>query len=128
MKAPYKRIRLAKGATTPFKGVLMSDAALAQIITDLEKKAKLAALAAEKVKRELTAERKSNATICQAKITAEQSKLKGCNDDKERQRVIYESALKKCDKNAPWYKSPFFGYVMGNVVAGGVCAAVSASR
>lgn len=106
----------------------MSDAALAKLITDFEKKLKLARLDADKLKRDLEAEQKSNKVVCQAKVTAEQAKVQACKDDKQRQRGIYETALKKCSKSPPWYKSPFFGYVMGNLVAGGVCAAVSVGR
>lgn len=123
-----KRVRLEQGKPAPFSGVLMSNAALAKLISDYERKLKVAVLDTEKTKRELDAEQKTHKVICQAIVTAEQAKLEACKDDKERQRVIYETALKKCSKDQPWFKTPFFGYIMGNVVAGGVCAAVSVSR
>lgn len=99
----------------------MSDAALAKLISDYEAKIKLADLATEKLRRDLAAEQKTNKAICDASVAKCEAVLQACETDRSRQRSIYEAALSKCSTDPPWYKSPMFSFIMGSVVAGGVC-------
>jgi len=112
--------RLSKGAAAPFAGTLLSDAALAKIITDAETKAKTSALEVERLKKELDLERRKSDAVCQAKLEGEQRRYAACAKDADKTRELLERA-----SNPPWYKSPYLHFIMGSVVSGGVCAAAT---
>lgn len=106
--------------------MLLTDAALARIITGYEKKLKEQAATIEKLKRGHAAEKKSADAICAVKVIKEQAKYQACTLDRERQREIYRKALdsKKCPHPAWNYVS----FIAGNIVAGGICAAIDRTR
>lgn len=125
---PVERARLTKGQTAPFAGVLLSDAALAKIISDYEAK-----LAAERLLRE-KAEREAKATLtgeqasCKIKLDGEALKLSIAEAGCARERAICDKALTKQSSSA-WFQSPYLHNFLGCVACGGICAgAVAASR
>jgi len=112
--------RLVKGSAAPFSGTLLSDAALAKIITDAEARVKAAALEADRLKKELDiAERKADA-VCLARLDGERLRYAACSKDADRTRELLDKA-----SNPPWYKNPYLHFIMGSVVSGGVCAAAT---
>jgi len=117
-----RQVTLKKGQAAPFAGRLLTVAALAKIITDYDRKLKTSQLLLEKAQRDLKAEQKANAAVCQAQVAVQVAKVQACTSDRSRQKVIYERAIKKCDAAVPWYRSPMLSFVIGNVVAGGICA------
>jgi hypothetical protein len=119
------RARVEAGKRAPFSGVLLTDAALARIITDYEQQIKTLTLDLEKARREAKAQETLSKVVCAAKVEGEQAKQAACTRDLTRQKSLYEKALKQCSKDPPWYKSPFLSFMIGNVVAGGVCVAAT---
>lgn len=123
--APSKA-RLAKGAKAPFAGVLLTDKALAKIITDHEKRVGALELQLEKEKRDRRDEAAAAAAICTAKVNGEAAKGKAASTGWISERRLYEGALAKANQS-PWYKSPYLNFLLGTVVSGGVCAGAFAA-
>lgn len=123
-----KRVRLVPGQAAPFHGNLLSDAAIAELISRIDETERLVRLETVRCARELDAYQESARVTCQAKITIAQSKVDICQRQIKRQREIYESLLKKCQRPPPWYKSPVLAYFAGSVITGGVCAAAMTAR
>jgi len=121
------RARLAKGDKAPFAGVLLTDAALAKLITDLEQRAAEARLQLEKVKREQQATIEAERALCAIKLDGAAMKLTVTAKGFESERQIFTGALKKCDSDAPWYRSPYLHNVIGCAACGGICAAAFAA-
>lgn len=118
--AEVKRARLQKGDAAPFAGTLLSDAAVAKLISDADAKLKQAQLEAERLRRDLELERRSAAVVWQAKLDTEKLKYTACSKDADRTRELLDKA-----SNPPWYKSPYLHFLLGSVVSGGVCAAAT---
>lgn len=116
-----ERTRLAKGAKAPFAGTLLDDAALASLVSKLTAIEKRAALDLERKKRECTAEKAAADSVCSAEKAALTAKLGICKASVAEHDRIYETALKSCNKQPPWYKSSYFSYFLGNLTAGTVC-------
>lgn len=121
-----ERERLNKGQKASFGGVLLSDAALATIITEYEKKIGLLQIELEKATKEMTSELKTAEAVCKAKLDGEKAKQDSCKMDLLRQEKIFDKASKKLTRKSPWYKSPYMHFILGGLVTGGVC--VGASR
>lgn len=119
------RTRLAKGKPAPFAGVLLSDGALAKIISDNERKLKLLNLDLEKLKRQADSEAKTSKAVCDAKLEAASAKHGACLRDLDRRDKLLDKALQKCPQDLPWYKAPQLHFILGNIVAGGICAAAT---
>jgi hypothetical protein len=105
--------------------VLLTDAALSKIITGYEKRIATLALNLERAKREAAAFKKTSKVVCDARVAAEHAKTSACDRDLSRQKSIYEKALKRTNRATPWYKSPYLSFMIGNVVAGGICVAAT---
>lgn len=124
-----KRERLAKGKPAPFAGVLLSNAALAKIISDYEAKLSAAKLEAERAKRDADAKLKAEQTTCKIKLDGAAKKLAIVEGGCMRERAICDKALKDCSSKDTWFRSPYLHNVLGCAVCGGICAgAVAASR
>jgi len=120
--SPVKH-RLAKGDRAPFAGVLLTDAALAKIITDLKARAKLAEARAEKAEREAKAKLASAKKTCEIEIAGERKKTAIAEAGCARQTKILGDGLKACEqRKSSVFRSPYFNFIAGNVVAGGICA------
>lgn len=123
-----ERKRLKKGDRAPFAGNLLTDAALAKLITDYESRIKRLKLELEKTKRETAARATTAAAVCKAKLDGADAKLAAFKGGCDRERAVYERALKKCSTSAPWYKQPYLHFLVGSVVGGGLCAAATRVR
>lgn len=121
-----QRARLAKGARAPFAGVLLTDQALAKVITKLEGTVKALSLRLEKQKREAQAKAAAAKKVCDAQLEGVRAKDKAAADGFKVERKLYTSALDKAQAPSPWYKSPYLHFILGSVVSGGVCAAATA--
>ena len=115
-----KSERVEKGKPAPFAGTLLNDAALAKLIADADAKLKLAKLEVEQLQRRLKLEQDTASAICSAQLAGEKQKYTACSKDADRVRDLLSKA-----SNQPWYMSPYLHFIMGNVVAGGVCVAAT---
>ena len=115
------KARLERDQKAPFEGILLTDGAMAKIITDYEAKIKDLQLELEKSKRELAAQATFSEEVSKVKQEACEARKKAVEDDRERQRQLYENALTKCNADQLWYKTSSFGFVMGQIVMGGAC-------
>lgn len=116
-----QRQRLKPGDKAQFAGVLLSDAALAKLISDSKARLASAQATTEKCERERKVEKAAADAVCVAKVEAERTKLLACDQARSQQAKIYDQQLKQCS-STPWFKSPLLNFVLGSVVSGGVCA------
>lgn len=119
-----QRARLAKNARAPFAGVLLTDQALAKVISKLEGKISALKLKLEKQKRQARAKLDSSKKICTAQLEGAAAKSKAAVDGFKVERRLYTSAIEKA---GAWHKSPYLHFILGNLVSGGVCAAAMAA-
>ena len=108
--------------------MLFADSAIARLIVDAKKKYAFCDLTLQRERKERAVAKKAFDAVCKAKTIDFQLKYKSCLADVSKRVSIYESALKTCNRPTPWYKSPVFGFVIGQIVAGGVCVVVSRAR
>jgi hypothetical protein len=103
--------------------VLLTDAALAKIITDLKAQAKSANARAEKAERESKAKLDSAKKTCAIEVGGERKKTAIVEAGCTKQTKVLSDSLKACEnRKSSVFRSPYFNFIMGNVVAGGVCA------
>jgi len=121
-------VKLEKGKPAPYSGILLTTAALAKVVTELERKAEVLRIELEAEKARAAAAEKAALKIHAAELEAEKAKRAALERDLDRQRSIYEKALERASASPPWYKSRYLAFVVGAVVSGGVCAGVSAAR
>lgn len=108
--------------------MLLSDAALAKIISDYEAKLAQAKLDAEKAKRDADAKLKAEQTTCKIQLDGAAKKLAVVEGGCMRERAICDKALQQSQSKS-WFQSPYLHNVLGCAVCGGICAgAVAASR
>lgn len=117
-----KKVRLNANKIAPFSGILLSDAALAKVITDAEaetKKLKLRIEYLEKVQNELI---KNERAVCKAKLDAETKKLKLTEDACKLEKKILHGAVNRTTDscNRSWYESPVLGFLVGMITTGGI--------
>lgn len=100
--------------------MLLSDAALAKILSEHKKQLALLELKIEKVEKEAEVDKRSADVVCKAKLDGEKAKQQACMRDLSRQQSIYRKALK--DKKCPSPVWNYLSFIGGAVVSGGVCA------
>ena len=115
-----KSIRLLPGDKAPWGGTLLSDAALAKLLTDATEKEKLLKLDIARLEKELSLEKYTSEIVCIAKVDNEKLKYTACSKDADTVRNLLEKSI-----NPPWYSSTYFNFIMGSVVAGSICAATA---
>lgn len=122
-----KRVRLTKGEKAPFTGQLLSDAAVAKLLSDMQ--AKVRTLEAENAHLKATQKVKleSKDQACKAKLEAEASKKKICEDTRKAEKVVYTQAIERVGKQAErrWYESPYLHLVLGMGLGTGACVAAT---
>ena len=121
---PPQRGRLAKGEKAPFAGVLLTDQALAKVISKLEGQVAALKLQLERQQREAAAQLEAAKKTCDAQLVGERAKLAAAAEGFKTERKLYTSALDKAQASK-WYKSPYLHFVIGSVVSGGICAAAT---
>lgn len=109
-----------KGAAAPFDGVLLSDPALAKLLSDADAKLKVALLEVEKLRRDLDLEKRTAATVCKVQLDGERLKYAACSKDADRVRGLLDKATE-----TPWFKNPYLHFLLGSAISGGVCAAAT---
>jgi hypothetical protein len=118
-----KKANVVAGQKAPFDGVLLSRAALAKIINDYEAKLKEAELALEKQKRDAAAAASQAEALCQVKLDGVKQEIGILDSGCQQQVSILENALKECEaRQSSFFKNPYFNFVAGALVSGGVCA------
>lgn len=121
------KARLEKGKKAPFAGWLLTDKALAKIITNYEGKIKALKLQLEKTERDRKVQTVAATAICTAKVDGQVARCKAARSGWSTERRLYEGALAKAVQPPPWYKSPYLNFLLGAAVSGGICAGASAA-
>ena len=115
-----QRARLNKGQAAPFAGNLLSDEAVAKIVTDYEQRIAKLQLELEKARREAAVQTAANDAVCTAKLSGEVAKQKACMDDKERQSKLFFTTLDKQSCPSPAWN--YVSFIGGAAIGGGICA------
>lgn len=125
-----KRVRLEKGKRAPFSGQLLSDAAVATLLSEYKVKIKELELRATYLKKRVEAKLEALDNICQVEMRAEEQKRKICEDARKAERSVYNKALNRVSKEAgrKWYESPYLHLLLGIGVGIGGTAAAGALR
>lgn len=106
--------------------MLLTDQALAKIISDYEARLKLKDAEIDRIKKTAAAEQKAAVAVCRADAVKSEAKYHACSLDRERQSDIYRKALD--DKKCPSQIWNYISFLGGAVVTGGLCAAVDRIR
>lgn len=114
---------MEKGNRVPFCGTLLTDQALAKIITDYERKIKILELDLKKFEKDFQAQLKAKDTECNIKLSGQKAKYEGCI---KLHSHCEKTLLNGC--STPWYKTPYFNLLAGSVLVGSVCSVVSFSQ
>lgn len=118
---PIQRAKVKKGDRAPFAGHLLTPAALAKIITDYEKQIADLKLELAREQRERKVESDSAKVTCKAQVEGKQAQLEAFKGGADRERAIWKQALEDRSRPDPWYRSPYLHFIIGSVVAGGIC-------
>ena len=116
---------MTRGQPAPFAGVLLTTAALAKVVTELEARAERARVDLEAERATAKVRERAAEAVAEARLEAERAKRAAVEADLARQKSTYEGALSKANASASWYQSPYLHFLLGNVVAGGLCAAAN---
>jgi hypothetical protein len=108
------------GDVAQFPGVLISDRALARIISDYEAKLTTAVAEGQLQVKEAQAKAQADLATCKADAEAERSKTKAITLEGQTKTSVYEKALQNCNPVIPWWKSPYFGFIIGQMAATGI--------
>jgi glutamine synthetase adenylyltransferase len=124
-KDTFIRIKIEKNDKAPFKGILMTSAFLARLVTEYEKRIETLQIQL-KSKDEINKNLERSAEkITEARVEAQKAKTDALNRDLMRQKKIYERALNKATLTPPWYKSRYLSFIAGALVSGAVCVGTS---
>lgn len=122
-----KRVQLKKGEKAPFDGQLLSDAAVAKLLSDY--KAKVLALEAEiKFLKGIQKTKLDTATeTCKVRVDAEATKKKICEDTRTAEKMVYSQAIDRIGKQSEqrWYESPYLHLILGMGLGTGACVAAT---
>jgi hypothetical protein len=105
--------------------VLLTDQAIAKLITRLESKIADLKLQLERQRRGAEAMIAAETKVCETRLEAESAKTEAWAKGFAAERSLYDSALKKAQAPSPWYKAPYLHFIFGSVVSGGICAAAT---
>lgn len=124
-----KVAKLKKGQRAPTKGILMTRATLARLITESDRRIQTAVASARLAVKNATDRVLAAEARAAAEVAAAKSGTEACLADALRRERIYENALAKGVGSAAWWRSPLFVGAVGAVVGGGICVgATAASR
>lgn len=124
----FIRIKIKKGDKTPFAGVLMTNAFLARLVTEYEKRIETLQIQLE-AKDEINKNReRSDEKITKALVDVQRAKTDALNRDLMRQKEMYERALNKVSVTQPWYKSTPFNLITGAVISGAICIGINRTK
>lgn len=109
-----KHTRLKAGDPAPFDGQLLSDAAIAKLLSDTREKTRLAEVEVTHLVSTHKIKVRALMDSCRANIAAETSKVKSCLSSYEEAKKLHDKAITRLNKDlarknkVAWYKSPYF--------------------
>jgi hypothetical protein len=118
---------VAAGEKAPFAGILLTPAALARTLAELDARAARLALELEAAKREAAARAAATVKTADAALTAEREKRTALEGDLLRRSALYERSLERLSVSEPWYKSGYLTMGLGLLLGGGICAGTAAA-
>jgi hypothetical protein len=120
-------VRVAAGEKAPFAGILLTPAALAKTIAELEARASKLALELEAAKREAVANLAAGKKSAEAALNLERERRAALEADLLRRSALYEKSLDRLSSSEPWYKSGYLTMGLGLLLGGGICAGTAAA-
>lgn len=109
------RVIIKKGQVAPFNGQLLSDAAVASLLSGYNEKIRLLNLEIENSKKQNKVSEEYIQKMCDVKINSEKDKCSAAEVSCNTKLEIYKSTLlngvEQC-KN-PWYMNPYLGFSLG---------------
>lgn len=118
---PKKRLKVNKGERAKETGYIISEEELALLLTGLDKEKEILKIEYENKMKILKLKLESERKVFENKLEVYRMKYQTCNDYLLTTQKIYE---KKDKIDNPWYKSRYFAFISGNIVAGATCAAI----
>ncbi len=121
-----RAVTLKEGKPAPFAGKLLTADALAKIITDFEREIKLLKADLKRVTQERTVLVRREKLLCEIAVDGEKQKQSICLSGCDQKVKLLSDAVNRCENDKRgFFQSPYVNFVIGNVVAGGLCAAAS---
>lgn len=122
---PTDRVRLKKGERAPFSGTLLSDQALARVISELKSQVELAKLEMERQKRLAEANLQAEKKVFEGEKKMLEAKIGYIKAGHEKELKILQAQLARATSRR-WYQSPYLNLAIGAIVGGGICAGAAA--
>lgn len=117
---------MKRGQRAPTGGILMTRVTLAHLLTESNRRIRVAVAAAQLAVKNATTRVFAAEKRTAAKVEAAKSSTEACLSDAVRRERIYESALARGRPTSFW-RSPLVVGVLGAVVGGGICVGASAA-
>jgi len=123
------RIELKKGDKAPFDGQLLSHVAVAKLISDHNAEIKMLKARIEYLEKVQATNIDTQKKLCDAKLDAEASKKRACEESLSAQKSVYSGAVERVSKTCErkWYESPYLHFTLGSVVFGALSGVISYS-
>jgi len=120
-------VKVAAGEKAPFAGILLTPAALAKALAELDARAAKLTLELEAAKREAAARAAAAQRAADAALRAEREKRAALEGDLLRRSALYERSLERLSSSEPWYRSGYLTMGLGLLLGGGICAGTAAA-
>lgn len=127
LKLEIKKVRLTKSQKAPFSGFLLSNAALAKIITGYESKIREQRLLLKRNQQEAVAKLEFAGKVCKARVAAKENLIKLSKVSCQRTIAFYEKAVKGLNQPSPWHQNPALYLFLGLLAGGSICVGASAA-
>lgn len=111
----------------PFDGILLTPAALAKTLSELDGQVAKLRLELETVKREATAKETAAKKKAEVDLNLERERRAALEGDLLRRSALYEKSLERLSSSEPWYKSGYLTMGLGIILGGGICAGTAAA-
>ncbi len=121
-----RTVTLKEGKPAPFAGKLLTTDALSKIITDFEAEIKLLKADVRRITQERTVLVRREKLLCEIAVEGEKQKQAICVSGCDQKVKLMSDAVNRCENDKRgFFQSPYVNFVIGNVVAAGLCAAAT---
>jgi hypothetical protein len=120
-------VKVKAGEKVPFDGILLTSAALAKTLSELDGQVAKLRLELEAVKREALAKETAVEKKATVDLNLERERRAALEGDLLRRSALYEKSLERMSSSEPWYKSGYLTMGLGIILGGGICAGTAAA-
>lgn len=120
-------MRVAAGEKAPFAGILLTPAALARALAELDARVARLTLDLEAARKEAAARETAARKSAESTLRAERDKRAALEADLLRRSALYERSLDRLSASEPWYRSGYLTMGLGLLLGGGICAGTAAA-